>query len=75
MPTASIYNWITGRITARRAPGGRNRIITADEQQKREPARGGTARPAYTRARWAPPRQKPAKRRKKDKEGSREIRR
>ena len=27
--------------------------------------------PGYTRTRWAPPRQKPAKRRKKDKEGSR----
>jgi hypothetical protein len=57
MPTASIYNWIyRGWITARRAPGGRNWIITADEQQMRE-LRERRDRPPgyYTRARWAPP--------------------
>ena len=56
MPTASIYNWIyRGWITARRAPGGRNWIITADEQQMRE-LRERRDRPPgyYTRARWAP---------------------
>jgi hypothetical protein len=57
MPTASIYNWIyRGWITARRAPGDRNWIITADEQQLRE-LRERRARPPgyYNRARWAPP--------------------
>ena len=57
MPTASIYNWIyRSWITARRAPGGRNWIITADEQQTRE-LRERRDRPPgyYTRARWAPP--------------------
>jgi hypothetical protein len=57
MPTASIYNWIyRGWITARRAPGGRNWIITADEQQMRE-LRERRDRPPgyYTRARWASP--------------------
>src|SRR5712671_2330607 len=57
MPTASIYNWIyRGWITARRAPGGRNWVITADEQQMRE-LRERRDRPPgyYTRARWAPP--------------------
>jgi|SRR3954447_3220585 DNA invertase Pin-like site-specific DNA recombinase len=57
MPTASIYNWIyRGWITARRAPGGRNWIITAGEQQLRE-LRERRDRPPgyYTRARWAPP--------------------
>jgi hypothetical protein len=57
MPTASIYNWIYRNwITARRAPGGRNWIITADEQQLRE-LRERRDRPPgyYTRARWAPP--------------------
>ena len=57
MPTASIYNWIyRGWITARRAPGGRNWIILADEQQMRE-LRERRDRPPgyYTRARWAPP--------------------
>ncbi len=57
MPTASIYNWIyRGWITARRAPGGRNWIITAGEQQMRE-LRERRDRPPgyYTRARWAPP--------------------
>src|SRR5271166_598400 len=57
MPTASIYNWIyRGWITARRAPGGRNWIILADQQQMRE-LRERRDRPPgyYTRARWAPP--------------------
>ena len=57
MPTASIYNWIyRGWITACRAPGGRNWIITADEQQMRE-LRERRDRPPgyYTRARWASP--------------------
>jgi DNA invertase Pin-like site-specific DNA recombinase len=57
MPTASIYNWIyRGWITARRAPGGRNWIILADEEQMRE-LRERRDRPPgyYTRARWAPP--------------------
>jgi DNA invertase Pin-like site-specific DNA recombinase len=56
MPTASIYNWIyRGWITARRAPGGRNWIITADDEQMRQ-LRERRARPAgyYARARWAP---------------------
>jgi len=57
MPTASIYNWIyRGWITARRAPGGRNWIILADQQQLAE-LRERRHRPPgyYTRARWAPP--------------------
>ncbi len=57
MPTASIYNWIyRGWITARRAPGGRNWIILADQEQMRE-LRERRDRPPgyYTRARWAPP--------------------
>ena len=56
MPTASIYNWIyRGWITARHAPGTRNWIITADDEQMRQLA-GRRARPAgyYARARWAP---------------------
>jgi len=59
MPTASIYNWIyRGWITARHAPGTRNWIITADEEQMRQ-LRERRARPPgfYTRARWAPPEQ------------------
>jgi hypothetical protein len=59
MPTASIYNWIyRGWITARHAPGTRNWIITADEQQMRQ-LRERRARPPgyYARARWAPPEQ------------------
>ena len=59
MPTASIYNWIyRGWITARHAPGTRNWIITADEEQMRQ-LRQRRARPPgyYTRARWAPPEQ------------------
>src|SRR6516162_5204359 len=54
MPTASIYNWIyRGWITARHAPGTRNWIITADEEQMRQ-LRERRARPPgfYTRARW-----------------------
>src|SRR5260370_1072621 len=57
MPTASIYNWIyRSWITARRAPGGRNWIITADDEQMRQ-LRERRDRPPgnYTRARWAPP--------------------
>jgi hypothetical protein len=57
MPTASIYNWIyRGWITARRAPGTRNWIITADDQQICQ-LRERRARPPgfYSRARWAPP--------------------
>ncbi len=64
MPTATIYNWIyRGWITARHAPGGRNWIITADDQQMRQ-LRERRARPPgfYTRARWAPPPQKPGDR-------------
>jgi DNA invertase Pin-like site-specific DNA recombinase len=55
MPTASIYNWIyRGWITARHAPGTRNWIITADDNQLRE-LRERRARPPgyYTRARFA----------------------
>jgi DNA invertase Pin-like site-specific DNA recombinase len=61
MPTASIYNWIyRGWITARRAPGGRNWIITADYEQMRQ-LRERRARPAgyYARARWAPQEHQP----------------
>ena len=57
MPTASIYNWIyRGRITARHAPGTRNWIITADNEQMLR-LRERRARPPgfYTRARWAQP--------------------
>ena len=57
MPTATIYNWIyRGWITARHAPGTRNWIITADDEQMRQ-LRERRARPPgyYTRARWAPP--------------------
>src|SRR6516225_5148051 len=63
MPTASIYNWIyRGWITARHAPGTRNWIITADEEQMRQ-LRERRARPPgyYTRARWAQPEQQPGK--------------
>jgi hypothetical protein len=59
MPTASIYNWIyRGWITARHAPGTRNWIITANDEQMRQ-LRERRARPPgfYTRARWAPPEQ------------------
>jgi DNA invertase Pin-like site-specific DNA recombinase len=57
MPTASIYNWIyRGWITARHAPGTKNWIITADDEQLRE-LRERRARPPgyYTRARFAAP--------------------
>jgi DNA invertase Pin-like site-specific DNA recombinase len=63
MPTASIYNWIyRGWITARHAPGSKNWIITADDEQIRQ-LRERRARPPgfYTRARWAQPQQKPDK--------------
>ena len=59
MPTASIYNWIyRGWITARHAPGTRNWIITADDQQICQ-LRERRARPPgfYTRARWTQPEQ------------------
>jgi hypothetical protein len=62
MPTASIYNWIyRGWITARHAPGTRNWIITADDEQMRQ-LRERRARPPgfYSRARWAQPEQQPA---------------
>jgi hypothetical protein len=61
MPTASIYNWIyRGWITARHAPGGRNWIITADDEQLCQ-LRERRARPPgyYTRARWAPQEHQP----------------
>jgi DNA invertase Pin-like site-specific DNA recombinase len=61
MPTASIYNWIyRGWITARRGSGGRNWIITADDEQMRQ-LRERRARPAgyYARARWAPQEHQP----------------
>jgi DNA invertase Pin-like site-specific DNA recombinase len=57
MPTATIYNWIyRGWITARHAPGTRNWIITASDQQISE-LRERRQRPPgyYSRARWAPP--------------------
>jgi DNA invertase Pin-like site-specific DNA recombinase len=63
MPTATIYNWIyRGWITARHAPGTRNWIITADDEQMRQ-LRERRARPPgfYTRARWAQPEQEPRK--------------
>jgi Recombinase zinc beta ribbon domain/Recombinase len=63
MPTATIYNWIyRGWITARHAPGTRNWIITADEEQMRQ-LHERRARPPgfYTRARWAQPEQQPGK--------------
>ena len=56
MPTATIYNWIyRGWITACHAPGTKNWIITADDQQIRQ-LRERRARPPgfYSRARWAP---------------------
>ncbi len=61
MPTATIYNWIyRGWITARHAPGSKNWIITADDEQMRQ-LRERRARPPgfYTRARWAPPAHEP----------------
>jgi DNA invertase Pin-like site-specific DNA recombinase len=61
MPTASIYNWIyRGWISARRAPGTRNWIITADDDQMRQ-LRARRARPPgyYARARWAQPEHEP----------------
>jgi DNA invertase Pin-like site-specific DNA recombinase len=63
MPTATIYNWIyRGWITARHAPGTRNWIITAGDEQMRQ-LRERRARPPgfYTRARWAQPEQEPGK--------------
>jgi hypothetical protein len=63
MPTASIYNWIyRGWITARHAPGTRNWIITANDEQLRQ-LRERRARPPgyYTRARWAQTEQEPDK--------------
>ena len=63
MPTASICNWIyRGWITARHAPGTRNWIITADDEQMRQ-LRERRARPPgyYARARWAPQEHQPDK--------------
>jgi hypothetical protein len=56
MPTATIYNWIyRGWITARRAPGTSNWIITADTQQMQQLRQRRTRPPGfYARARWAP---------------------
>jgi hypothetical protein len=57
MPAVTVHNWIyRGWITARHAPGTRNWIITADEQQLRE-LRERRARPPgyYSRARFTPP--------------------
>jgi DNA invertase Pin-like site-specific DNA recombinase len=54
MPTASLYNWIyRGWATARRAPGSKNWIITANAAQMQQ-LRERRARPAgyYSRARW-----------------------
>jgi hypothetical protein len=59
MPIVTIYNWIyRGWITARHAPGTRNWIITAGDEQIRQ-LRERRARPPgyYNRARWAPPQQ------------------
>jgi hypothetical protein len=59
MPVPTIYTWIyRGWITARRAPGSRCWIVTADDRQIRE-LRERRARPPgyYTRARWNPPEQ------------------
>ena len=59
MPTVTIYNWIyRGWITARHAPGTRNWIITAGDEQIRQ-LRERRARPPgyYNRARWASPQQ------------------
>ena len=59
MPTVTIYNWIyRGWITARHAPGTRNWIITAGDEQIRQ-LRERRARPPgyYNRARWVPPQQ------------------
>ena len=59
MPAVTIYNWIyRGWITARHAPGTRNWIITAGDEQIRQ-LRERRARPPgyYNRARWAPPQQ------------------
>ncbi len=61
MPVVTIYNWIyRGWITASHAPGTRNWIITADQQQLRE-LRERRAHPPgyYSRARFAPAGQEP----------------
>jgi DNA invertase Pin-like site-specific DNA recombinase len=61
MPVPTIYTWIyRGWITARHAPGTRNWIITADDEQMRQ-LRERRARPPgyYTRARWAPEERQP----------------
>jgi len=63
MPTATIYNWIyRGWISAHHAPGTRNWIITADEEQMRQLRERRNRPPGYyTRARWAQPEQQPGK--------------
>ena len=61
MPVPTVYTWIyRGWITARRAPGTRSWIITADDQQMRE-LRERRARPPgyYVRRRWDPPNRNP----------------
>jgi DNA invertase Pin-like site-specific DNA recombinase len=65
MPVPTIYTWIyRGWITARRAPGTKNWIITADDEQLRQ-LRERRARPPgyYSRARFAPPGQEPGEER------------
>jgi DNA invertase Pin-like site-specific DNA recombinase len=61
MPVPTIYTWIyRGWITARRAPGTRNWIITATDQQMQElRERRGRPHGYYTRARWAPEQRQP----------------
>ena len=63
MPVPTIYTWIyRGWITASRAPGSKNWIITADKKQLRE-LRERRARPPgyYSRARFDPPDQETGK--------------
>jgi len=63
MPAVTIHNWIyRGWITARRAPGTRNWIIPADDEQLCQ-LRERRARPPgyYNRARWTQPQQQPGK--------------
>ena len=63
MPVPTIYTWIyRGWITASRAPGSKNWIITADKKQLRE-MRERRSRPPgyYSRARFDPPDQETGK--------------
>jgi hypothetical protein len=64
MPPATVYAWIhRGWITARRAPGAKNWIITADSQQIRE-LHERRARPSgyHTRGHWATQQPQPGNR-------------